>query len=150
MPEGTSDPYRRGRRQVFGLHAHLVFAPKYRRKVLDGPMLDTCERVMAQACAELGALLAEFNGERDHVHLLVDYPPTLSLSRLVARMKGRSSYELHKRFPSQIRRARMGRHFWSPSYFVASVGGAPISVLRDYIEHQDSPRRYGGAYPSRP
>lgn len=126
---------------MFALHAHLVFTPKYRRKVFTQPMLDACEEIMAAACASLGARLAELNGERDHVHVLVDFPPAVPLSRLVNSMKGRSSRELRKRFPTEIRRARMGRHFWSPSYFVASVGGAPISVLRAYIEGQRRPER---------
>ena len=80
--------------------------------------------------------MIEVNGEEDHVHLLVQYLPTLQLSQLVGRLKGSSSRRLRKeRFP-EVTSKLWGGHLWSPSYFAASCGGAPIAIVRQYIENQ--------------
>ena len=86
-------------------HVHLVFVTKYRRDVLNGEMLDACEWIMRRACAEMGAELREFNGENDHVHLLVHYPPKLPVSTLVNRLKGVSAHYLRKEFTGRVNRA---------------------------------------------
>ena len=124
---------------VSGLHVHLVFVPKYRRGVFDDELLVACEDIMRQVCRDFGAALVEFNGEDDHVHLLVEYPPTVQLSKLVNSLKGVSARVLRRDFRQKIRPFLWGEHFWSPSYFAASVGGAPIAVLREYIESQRRP-----------
>ncbi len=121
------------------LWAHLVFVTKYRRRVLNADMLDFCENTMRAVCSELGAELAEFNGEPDHIHLLVAYPPTLAVSTLVRRLKGRSSYAVRREYTGTCVRARMRSHLCSPSYFAASAGGAPLSVIKRYIENQHQP-----------
>lgn len=121
------------------LHVHLVFVTKYRRGAFSKVMLKRCEEVMRDVCTDFGAELAEFNGESDHVHLLVTYPPTVEISKLVNSLKGVSYRILRKEFGEQLRRYLWGEHLWSPSSFAGSVGGAPISVLRQYIESQQSP-----------
>jgi putative transposase len=121
------------------LHAHLVFTPKYRRGVFDATLLATTERVMSEVCADFGVTLVEFNGEDDHVHLLIEYPPTVQLSRLVNSLKGVSARVLRRDHARRIRKFLWGNHFWSPSYFVGSVGGAPLDILRTYIEGQRTP-----------
>ena len=125
---------------VHNLHAHLVFVTKYRRGVFTDAMLTRCERVMRDVCEALGAELAEFNGEDDHVHLLVRYPPRLPVSTLVNRLKGVSAHRLRQEFPAHVRRYLWGDHFWSPSYFAASCGGAPLSIIKEYIDQQKRPR----------
>jgi putative transposase len=117
----------------------LVFTPKYRRGVFTDDLLTRCEEIMRDVCVDFGAELTEFNGERDHVHLLVHYPPKVALSRLVGSLKGVSARRLRQEFPDLIRRYLWGDHFWSPSYFAASVGGAPLSVVKEYIENQKRP-----------
>ena len=82
---------------------------------------------------------AEFNGEKDHRHLLVTYPPTVQLSRLVNSLKGVSSRILRKEFGQQLQPYLWGAHLWSPSYFAGSVGGAPLSVLHEYVQSQRAP-----------
>jgi putative transposase len=116
-----------------------VFVVKYRRKVLDGHHLACLEETFAGICADQGGELCEFNGETDHVHLLVDYPPVVAISVLAMRLKGASARVLRFKFP-EIRQA-FGQHreLWSDFYFAASVGGAPIAVLRRYIEQQRRP-----------
>jgi putative transposase len=124
---------------VHHLHAYLVFTTKYRPAVFTDDLLSTCEEAMRAVCTDFGATLTEFNGEGNHVHLLVQYPPTVQLSRLVNSLKGVSSRVLRRDHPSQIRSMSWGEHFWSPSYFAGSVGGPPLSMVQDYIENQKRP-----------
>lgn len=129
------DGYRRGRHCVLALHVHLVFVTKYRRGVLTGEHLDFLYRVFAKVCADFEARLVEMNGEDDHVHLLVEYPPKVAVSALVNSLKGVSSRLLRKHY--QVRTHR--NHLWSPSYFAASCGGAPLEIIRQYVEQQRRP-----------
>ncbi|WP_233211533.1 IS200/IS605 family transposase, partial [Mycobacterium sp. shizuoka-1] len=92
----TNQTYRRARHSVSLLHAHLVFVTKYRRKVFTDAMLTYCETTMREVCDDLGAELVEFNGEANHAHLLVAYPPTLAISTLVQRLKGRTAYAVRR------------------------------------------------------
>jgi putative transposase len=131
--------YRRGRHVVSALHVHLVFVTKYRSSVFDDRMLRSCEQVMRKVCDDFEASLREFNGEADHVHLLVFYPPKVSVSALVNSLKGVSARMLRSEYAGKVNRARMNGHFWSPSYFAASCGGAPLSIIRQYIEQQQRP-----------
>src|SRR2546421_5924745 len=130
---------RRGRSVVYTLHAHLVFTPRYRRGVFTDAILKRCEQIMREVCTDFGAELREFNGERDHVHLLVHYPPQVTLSRLVGSLKGVSARRLRQEFDDHIHRYLWGNHFWSPSYFAGSCGGAPLAVVEEYIENQVRP-----------
>jgi REP element-mobilizing transposase RayT len=84
----SADDYRRGRSVVSALHAHLVFVTKYRRGVLTDELLTRCEEVMREVCANFNTTLVEFNGEHDHLHLLIEYPTTVQLSKLVNSLKG--------------------------------------------------------------
>ncbi|KND36954.1 cytosine methyltransferase [Streptomyces acidiscabies] len=117
----------------------MVFTPKCRRGVFTEDLLTRCEEIMRDVCADFDAELTEFNGEPDHVHLLVHYPPKIALSRLIGSLKGVSARRLRQEFPDHIHRFLWGDHFWSPSYFAASVGGAPLSVIKEYIENQKRP-----------
>lgn len=136
-PRWQPDPnVRRDRSVVWNLHVHLIFVTKYRRGVLDEAMLARCEQVMRKVCEGMGAELREFNGGDDHVHLLVHYPPKLAISVLVNRLKGVSAHYLRKEFTDRINRHIVYGHLWSPSYFAGSCGGAPLSIIRDYIDQQ--------------
>lgn len=130
---------RTGRHCIFTLHCHLVFVTKFRSQVFTNEMLVDMKSVFENVCQKFGAELKEFNGEVDHVHLLVDYPPKLSISRLVNSLKGVSSRKLRQKFRSEIEKYYWKGMLWSPSYFAGSVGGAPISVLKQYIEEQKKP-----------
>ena len=124
---------------VSALHVHSAFVTRYRRGVLDDDMLRFCETVMRKACEDFEADLREFDGEAGHVHLLVRYPPKVSVSALVNSLKGVSARLLRTEYTGKVNRARMNGHFWSPSYFAASCGGAPLSAIRQYIERQQRP-----------
>ncbi len=129
---------RTGRHCVFNMHVHLVFVTKYRRSVLTGTVLDDLRGILADVCRDFEAALVEFNGEDDHVHLLVNYPPKVAVTKLVNSLKGVSSRLLRKNHPELADRYWQGV-LWSPSYFAATCGGAPISIIRQYIEDQKSP-----------
>ena len=118
---------------------HLVFVTKYRHHVFGSRHLERMEQIMRDVCADFGCELAEFNGEAEHVHLLVNFPPTVAISRLVNSRKGVSSRRLRQEFPDLRRHYWQAKRLWSGSYFAGSVGGAPITVLRQYIEQQDPP-----------
>ncbi|GAA2362641.1 hypothetical protein GCM10010404_15860 [Nonomuraea africana] len=94
---------------------------------------------MIEVCDSFEAELRDFNGEDDHVHLLVHYPPKMAVSKLVNSLKGVSSLYLRKEFTGHVNRAIMHGHFWSPSYFAASRGGAPLTIIKAYIEQQRRP-----------
>ncbi len=122
------------------IHAHLVFVTKCRGKLFSGEHLSSLEGIFRSVCADFEAELVEFNGEPDHVHLLVNYPPKAALSRLVNSLKGVSSRRLRLMHPELVKPAYLKNALWSPSYFAGSVGGAPISVIRQYIEQQNRPQ----------
>jgi len=135
---------RKGRHVVYALHAHLVFVTKYRRGVLSAPAIQDLATIFAKVCRDFGAELVACSGEDDHVHLLITYPPTVVLPRLVNSLKGVSSRRLREMRPEVTERYRQGV-LWSPSYFVASCGGAPLSVIAEYVRSQRE-----GTLPSRP
>jgi len=122
------------------LHAHIVFTPKYRKKVFTREHLVVMKKVFINICEMNNATLEEFDGEADHVHLLVLYPPRIALSVLVNSLKGVSSRRLRQQFKI-FQKEYWGENvaLWSRSYFVASVGGAPIEILKQYIQQQDTP-----------
>jgi len=113
----------------------LVFVTKYRRDVLSQLAIRDLSEIFARVCSDFGAELVECNGKDDHVHLLVEYPPQVPISKLVNSLKGVSSRRLRS-----LRPEISGRYFkgvlWSPSYFAASCGGAPITIVRQYVEQQ--------------
>ena len=136
LPE---EDIRTGRHCVFALHAHLVFVTKYRHPVFTDRHLGRLGEIMRDVCADFGAELVEFNGESNYVHLLVNFPPKVAVSRLVNSLKGVSSRRMRQEFLDLRRHYYRENHLWATSYFAASVGGAPLTVLRQYIEQQDRP-----------
>jgi putative transposase len=103
--------------------------------VFTGELLHRCEDIMIEVCDSFGAELVEFDGGEGHVH----YPPKVALSTLVNSLKGVSARLLRKEYPAHIGRYLRSGHFWSPSYFAASCGGAPLSIIKEYIENQKRP-----------
>ena len=122
------------------LHAHIVFTPKYRKKIFNKKHLNLMKVVFENICNMNDSTLEEFDGEADHVHLLITYPPRIALSVLINSLKGVSSRRLRQEFKI-FQKEYWGENvaLWSRSYFVASVGGAPIEILKQYIEQQNTP-----------
>ncbi|MEC5212410.1 putative transposase [Polaromonas sp. CG_9.5] len=121
------------------MHVHLVFVTKYRREVFTKEILNDLHVIFAQTCLDFEAELVEFDGEDGHVHLLVNYPPKVAVSNLVNSLKGVSSRLVRKKNYPSIQKKLWGNALWSPSYFAGSCGGAPIAVIRQYIEQQQTP-----------
>jgi putative transposase len=131
--------WRTGRKCKFKLFVHLIFTTKYRRGVLTAEMLEHLHNVFAETLLQMKGELLEFNGEDDHVHLLASIPPQTALSHLVGKLKGKSSYMLRKEFWPLVKQKLWGSHFWSPSYCAVSCGGAPLDVLKEYVQQQRTP-----------
>ena len=134
-----SDKIRRGRHCLFLMHAHLVFVTKYRRGVFTKEIIADLRRIFSSVCADFEAELIEFGSEDDHVHLLVNYPPKVAVSKLVNSLRGISSLLIRKKNYPSIKKKLWGGALWPPSYFAGSCGGAPIAVIRKYIEQQQTP-----------
>ena len=104
---------------------------------------DSLRETFGEVCARYGATLDAFETDKDHAHLLVSYPPKVALSTLVMSLMTISSMRVRQQHWPEITRALWGEHFWSPSYCVVSAGGAPLEIIKTYIENQQSPNRPG-------
>ncbi|WP_446212853.1 IS200/IS605 family transposase [Micromonospora sp. IBSANI012] len=133
------DGIRAGRHCVFALYAHLVFVTKFRHKVFSDRHLTRMEEIMRAVCTDFDTDLIEFNGEDNHVHLLVNFPPKVALSKLVNSLKGVSSRRMRQEFPDLVRHYYQTNRLWSASYFAGSVADAPSTILHQYIEQQNRP-----------
>ena len=127
--------FRRRRHSVSRLTVHLVCVTKYRRKVFDAAALEWLQGHFAKVCETMGCALLACDGEADHLHAMIEYPPKVSISALVNALKGTSSRLLRKERPDIARRYFDGV-LWSPSYFAASTGAARLDVVRRYVEQQ--------------
>jgi len=126
---------RRGPDVVYSLHAHLVFVTRDRRDALSEPAIGDLCHIFGNVCRDFEAELMECNGEDDHVHLLIAYPPQLALLELVNSLKAISSQLLREWRPEVCGRCQDGR-LWSPSSFVAACGRAPLPVITRYLRCQ--------------
>lgn len=131
------------------MHVHVVFVTKFRHKVFTDAHLRRMEEIMRSVCTDFECDLVEFNGEDNHVHLLVNFPPKVAVTKLVNSLKGVSSRRLRlgappgrrlgESFPDLVRHYWRANKLWSGSYFAGTFGGAPLSVIRQYIEQQNRP-----------
>lgn len=110
--------------------------PKYRREVISERAFVVLREAWAKVCGDFEAELVESGYEDDHVHLLVNYPPKVALSALVNSLKGVSARRLRAEHFPEVDRKLWGSHFWSPSYCAVSCGGAPLEIVRQYVEKQ--------------
>ena len=125
--------FKSNRNVVYSCQYHVVWCPKYRRKVLTGGVDERLKAILREVAEERQAEIVELEVMPDHVHLLVSVDPQYGIHRLVRQMKGRSSRLLRQEFPAL--RSRLPT-LWTNSYCVATVGGAPLSVIEQYIENQ--------------
>jgi putative transposase len=117
----------------FACHYHVVWCPKYRRKLLVGPIEKRLKEIVMQACSQHQAEVEELEVMPDQVHLLVNVDPQFGIHRLIKLIKGRSSRCLRQEFPELKRKLPT---LWTNSYCVSTTGGAPLSIIKQYIEHQ--------------
>jgi putative transposase len=125
--------YKSNRHIVYSSKYHVVWCPKYRRKVLMGPVAKRLERILRTLCRELKVDVLALEIMPDHVHLLCEVDPSFGVHRLVKRLKGNTSHTLRLEFPALKSRLPT---LWTHAYFVSTVGGAPLSVIKQYIANQ--------------
>jgi len=129
----VSSKYRSNCNVVFSCKYHVVWCPKYRRSVLVDGADEALKRIVERVCLARDARLIELEVMPDHVHLLVDIDPQYGIHRLIKEIKATSSRELRASFPFLKRRLPT---LWTNSYFVSTVGGAPLAVIKQYIQNQ--------------
>ena len=126
-------------RSVSDMKAHLVLTTKYRKKALTGEMISRLRDVVSDLCEKWDCKVIEFNGEDNHIHLLFQYYPQMELPKFIGNIKSVTSRRLRQEFPEPINKIYWKKVLWNESYFIASCGGVTISVLKKYIENQNTP-----------
>lgn len=127
--------YRHGAHTVFTIHLHLVWTTKYRKAIMTGEVGFRIRELIRQICREEDTEILKGHVSKDHVHLFVSIPPQVTISRLVQRLKGKTSNRLLSEF-SHLRKLYWGRHVWARGYFCCSSGNITDEVIKEYIENQ--------------
>jgi putative transposase len=125
--------YKSNHNIVYSSKYHVVWTPKYRRSVLQEKIAARLEQLLRETCARYEAEIIALEIMPDHVHLLVEVDPQFGIHRLVKNLKGVSSRFLRQEFP--VLKSRLPT-LWTNAYFVSTVGGAPLSVIKQYVENQ--------------
>ena len=125
---------------VYNLKYHLVLVTKYRHKCFTKAILSRLEKICHDQCGRWGIELLEFGGEPDHIHLLLDAHPSLDLSKFINSLKTVSSRYIRKEFSERLSKYYWKPVLWTRAYCLITAGGAPLSVLREYIENQATPK----------
>ena len=128
--------YRHGSHTVFSIHLHLVWITKYRKKVLEGAVAFRVRDMIREICQRENVDIIKGHVSKDHIHLFVSIPPQVTISRLVQKLKGKTSFKLLNEYP-HLRKSYWGRHFWARGYFCCSSGNVTDDVIKQYIESQD-------------
>lgn len=122
----------------YKLQIHLVLVTKYSKKVINAEMLARLEQICRDTCMKWEAQVIEFNGEADHIRLLIDYSPKVQVSKLVNNLKTVSSRLIRKEFAQQVNQFYSKPVFWSGAYFAASCGGVTLEQLKAYVRNQNA------------
>jgi putative transposase len=131
--------YRKTAHSVYDIKYHLVWITKYRKPVLEGELARRIRELIRQICKAKDVEIIQGHVSKDHVHLFVSVPPHVSVSTLVKKLKGKSSWKIMSEFKT-ISRQYWGRHFWGRGYFAASSGNVTDEVIMEYIKNQDIER----------
>ena len=123
---------------VYSCKYHVVWCPKYRRKVLTGNIEERLKEIIIKKARELKSEIIELEIMPDHVHLLIEVDPQFGIHKLVKNIKGYTSKILRQEFKEL--RTKIPT-LWTNSYFVSTVGGAPLSIIKQYIENQKRSQR---------
>ena len=126
--------YDTGSHSVYYHRYHVVWATKYRYDVLRGELRLRIREIIRQVCRELNVEIIKGVLSTDHVHMFISVPPKVAISKVMQRMKGRSSYRIQQEFPA-IRKRYWGRHFWAKGYFSTTSGNITDNVILQYLEN---------------
>lgn len=130
--------YKSNNNIVYSCKYHIVFCPKYRRKVLIGEVEKRLKELIISICQELNVDLIELEIMPDHIHLLVDVDPQFGVHKVIKTIKGKTSRILRGEFKHLTTKIPT---LWTNSYFISTVGGAPLSIVKQYIESQKTSQR---------
>lgn len=136
--------YRTGRHVVFSLQAHIVLVTKYMRGAISDRVRDVIVTTARDVAKRYEFQILDIDGEDDHIHLVVDYPPKLSLSKLVMVLKANTTKKIREQRFDEVESVLWGDRFWSPSYLVTSTGGDSLEKVRRYVQDQRKPPRGPG------
>ncbi len=120
---------------VYLMYYHLIMVVRYRRKVIDNPISERAKGIWEHIASGYGIILEEWNHDQDHVHIMFRAYPNTEMSKFINAYKSASSRLIKKKFP-EVRRKLWKEMFWSRSYCLLTTGGAPIEIIRTYIENQ--------------
>lgn len=126
---------------VYKLKYHLVLVTKYRRKCFTNAMIDRLEAICRDLCCKWEVGLDEFGGEADHLHLLLDMHPNIMPSKFINNLKTVTSRLIRKEFLEHLKDYYWKPVLWTRAYCLISAGGAPLSVLAEYIQNQERPEK---------
>ena len=124
---------------VYKLTYHLVLVTKYRRKCFTNEMLNRLEEIVRKNCQDWEIDLLEFNGEADHIHLLLEMHPNIMPSKFINNLKTVSSRLIRKEFEEELKPYYWKPVLWTRAYCLLTTGGATIDVIREYIKNQERP-----------
>ena len=127
------EEYRHGSHSIFRIHIHLVWCTKYRKAILRGDIGGRLRDLIRQICSEMKVEILSGVVSKEHVHILVSIPPQVSLSKLVQKVKGKSSYKLQREFAT-LRKMYWGQRMWARGYFACSTGNITDEIIKSYIE----------------
>jgi putative transposase len=134
---------RKGAHAVFRIQFHIIFVTKYRKNVITLTILAKLQEVFSRVCEKRKCILMEFNGEENHVHLLVDAHPDNNISQLISSLKSTSSRIVRKEFQEYLKQFYWKKEdpsFWTDAYCVISAGDAPLEIVKEYIQSQKEPK----------
>ena len=138
------DDFRNSSHTVSWLSVHIVLVTKYRYHVLKGDVQVRCRDLLVQICNSENVKILKGVVSKDHVHMHIEYPPSISISNLVKRLKGRTSIMLQKEFP-ELGKKYWGRHFWAIGFGAWSTGNITDEMVQEYLEHhKDKPNTQVG------
>ncbi len=125
--------YKTNHNIVYSCKYHIVWCPKYRKKILVGHVEERLKEIAKQVCNEMQSELIEIECDKDHIHILVEVDPQYGMHRLVKMIKNRSAFLLRKEFPFL---KKILPCLWTNSYFVSTVGDTPLSMVKQYVENR--------------
>ncbi len=126
--------YRKGSHSVFKIHVHLVWSTKYRRKVLKKEVGKRLRQLIRQYCSDMKVEILSGVVAKEHVHILVSLPPQVSVSKLVQKLKGKTSYKLQREYPI-VQKEYWGQRMWARGYFAVSTGNVSDETVKEYLKH---------------
>lgn len=130
--------YKSNKNIVYSCKYHIVWCPKYRRKVLVGNVEKRLKEIIQEVANEVNVEIIEMETDKDHIHILCEVDPQFGVNRFIKLAKGRSAKILREEFPHLKTKLPT---LWTNSYFISTVGGAPLEVIRQYIENQQTSQR---------